>query len=1303
MGSSQSSPQINKIEKQSSHHNKFFNLYIKRKRDDNNNDKDENSDNEQFSSSNKKNKVDNTKYNENSNTIDNSLKNINKDNINMTEKEVLNTTLPQKQQNSEPTVRKKRGRKPIFKNPSIIDPSIYNNKSIQGAKRENKQNRNERRVGEDVQYDLELENTNTSKKANKDTTIYDVFKAISMLKDNKEYNLFDALNNTNAGITFAQLFNVSPSLRKLCSKGLKLNKDDVRYIKMIQNFPVNDEELVQETLDELDYVVENNVVNVSNSEGTIATINQIYDKEKKNKVSIAVVLGEIDESPAKVLIDTGSDVNAITRSFYNKISNNHKIELKHKAYFKLASNQIVSTNYAVYLKLKFINLEVNEMFWILDDEDMCYDVILGRCTQKEHRLYIDPDDDGLYKKHDSGASCIAVSVYHHEEINNISKISFIDNLSEEVKKELHPKLRRLINKFSDVLINSIDNVKIANAEPHTIHLTNNHPIKLRPYKISLDQSRALKKEITKLLKRGLIIPSHSPWAFPVLLVRKKNGEWRMCIDFRKLNEITVKDAYALPFIDELLESVHGATIFSALDLFSGYHQIPMNPDDIEKTSFTTKFGNYCFKVMPFGLTNAPASFQREMNRILMPLIGKCLFVYMDDILVYSPTFEQHLIDLENVFSILRKYNFSINLDKCKFCQHSVEVLGHVLSDQGLQPVPNKVCAIASWKIPTNVSQLQSFLGLVGYYRKFIPNFASLSNILYKLTSNKVKFIWTEEHTTAFNALRDSLCHHPILKYPDPNKPFIIRTDASSYAISAVLLQYYDTDEKEFPIYFQSRCLKKAELNYSVTEKEGLAIIFALKKFRPYIVASYFVVKLFTDHKPLLGYFKTSIPSSERHLRWISLFNEMKVELLYEKGKNNIFADALSRLPSGNVLSINTIKDISRGISSTSDSIPAPILDYVNKNYSFLNGKLVYKDKSNMLLQVIENESQKQDIVLKAHLVGHEGVSRTLARIKECYYWPGLKSDVEKVVKTCLKCQCYRPSPIPKYTSTIPTQVSRPFVRVGLDIIGPLSTTLKGNKYLFVLVDYFTKWVEAKATKTIDAKDVIQFLKDIFSRHGLPEVIITDNGRQFISDITKAMVDLYGSWIRFITPRHPEANGQVENTNHEIEKVLRYICDKQENWDELLPSALWALRTSKSSVTGFSNFELLYGRKDLWPLSVLLPDLNKEENETELEYNVRRFIRHQQWVEEAINNIQYAHSYWLERSKSARNMLHKYKPGDLVLIRYVNRKKLDRFFIGPFKVLKASKYNTLVLQTLKDKQILERNVHIKDVKPYLVTI
>ena len=340
---------------------------------------------------------------------------------------------------------------------------------------------------------------------------------------------------------------------------------------------------------------------------------------------------------------------------------------------------------------------------------------------------------------------------------------------------------------------------------------------------------------------------------------------------------------------------------------------------------------------------------------------------------------------------------------------------------------------------------------------------------------------------------------------------------------------------------------------------------------------------------------------------------------------------------------------------------------------------------------------------KAHLVGHEGVSKTLSRLNSVYYWPGMRSDVENVVKTCFKCQCYRPSPIPKNTSTIPTVVERPFARVGLDIIGLLTETEQGNKFIFVLIDYLTKWIEAKASRTIDTSDVIIFLQEVFSRHGVPEVIITDNERQFIADVTKATIDLYGSYVRFISPRHPEANGQVENANREIVKILRHTCERQKEWDNSLSATLWALRTSKSSVTGFSSFELLYGRKDLWPLSVTIPDLPKEENESELEYNVRRFLRHQEWVKEAIENIQYAHSYWLERSKSSSNMLHKYKPGDLVLIRYINRKKLDPYYIGPFRVLKSSKYNTLVLQTIDTKEILERNIHIKDVKPYLVSI
>jgi len=1241
-----------------------------------------------------------------------------KDNIEEQSNQEQNTKSPE---NSKNTKGKKRGRKPILKHPTIIDPTIIENNTISQAKRTNKEDKNKRRLGPDVQYDLEENSTPQEESKKGKANFYDFLRSTYMLKDKKEYNLFEALNNANANISFAQLFAVSPSLRRLCSKGLKLNSEDIRDIKTIKNFDIEDEDifpLSSSISKELNEVYNNDIEFEdlpSNNKVYINTIN-------KNKIK--AVQGQIEDINVKVLVDSGSDVNAINEAFYNKISDKYNYKVQNDTYFKMANNTVSTSNRVVDLTIKFGNVKIRSYFWILKDDDPCYDLILGRQSQRDYKLYLDPDDDGLYVKKNTIDPCIAKAIPSEGFQRKILKISLIDNINfsmecnlinnikdeslnkiydinkskEKLEISEQNKLNNLLDSFKDILVDSIDEVKIAKAEPHSISIPNNtKPIKMRPYKISLEQSDALKEEIKKLLDHNLITPSHSPWAFPVLLVKKKNGKWRMCVDYRKLNEITIKDAYALPFIDELLESVHGATIFSALDLFSGYHQIPMNSKDIEKTAFTTKFGNYNFNVMPFGLTNAPASFQREMNRILMPLIGKCLFVYMDDILVYSSSFEQHLKDLKSVFSIFREFNFSINIDKCEFCKDSVEVLGHVLSKDGLKPMPSKVFAISTWKLPKNVTQLQSFLGLVGYYRKFIPNFAEHSNCLYKLTSSKVPFIWTSTHTHAFNLLRDSLCKNPILQYPDPDIPFIIRSDASSYAVGAVLLQKNKSvSDIELPVYYVSRCLKKAELNYSVTEKEGVAVIFALKKFRSYIAASKFPVTLFTDHKPLVGYFKNSIPLSDRHTRWISLFNEFKVNILYDKGKNNHLADALSRLPSYNIHSIQNIFNNSNLIS---DSFPTPLVNYVKKNFCFIDGSLVYKDKKGKFLKVVEDDLLKSELINKAHLVGHEGVAKTLSRIQEAYYWPGMRNDVEKSIKTCLKCQCYRPSPVPKGTSTIPTKVERPFARVGLDIIGPMPTTQNGNKFIIVLVDYFTKWIEASPLKNIEAKDVINFLKEVFSRHGVPEIIITDNGRQFIADVTKTMIDLYGSYVRFIAPRHPEANGLVENRNKEIEKILRHLCNQQSNWDDYLNATLWALRTTKSSVTGYSSFELLYGRKDLWPLSVVLPDIQKEENETEEEYNMRRFLRHQKWVQEAIENIQYAHSYWLQRTKSANNLLHKYKPGDLVLIRYINRKKLDPYFIGPFRVLKSSKYNTLVLETLDTKEILERNIHIKDVKPY----
>ena len=276
---------------------------------------------------------------------------------------------------------------------------------------------------------------------------------------------------------------------------------------------------------------------------------------------------------------------------------------------------------------------------------------------------------------------------------------------------------------------------------------------------------------------------------------------------------------------------------------------------------------------------------------------------------------------------------------------------------------------------------------------------------------------------------------------------------------------------------------------------------------------------------------------------------------------------------------------------------------------------------------------------------------------------------------------------------------RPFTRVGLDIVGPLPETKQGNKYIITLVDYFTKWPEAKAIPDIKSEQVIKFLTEIIARHGPPELIITDNGCSFISDVTKMMIDLYGTWVHFVAPHHPPSNGMIENRNKEIGKLLRLLAENEQEWDECLPSALWALRTTKNKKTKFSSFELLYGRRDTWPMEIMFPDIYQEEGETEEEYNFRRFIRHYKWVKEAIGYSEYANKYWEHRIGFSKALKKKYNVGDYVMIRLINRNKLDPYFYGPFKVVRKPKFNTVVLEDPQTGKLLQRNVHLKNIFPY----
>ncbi len=470
---------------------------------------------------------------------------------------------------------------------------------------------------------------------------------------------------------------------------------------------------------------------------------------------------------------------------------------------------------------------------------------------------------------------------------------------------------------------------------------------------------------------------------------------------------------------------------------------------------------------------------------------------MDDIVVYSKSLEEHLEHLKLVFEIFSKYNLSLNLQKCKFFQEKIEVLGHVLTSKGLKTIPSKVQSIALWDNPKDVNELRSFLGLASYYRKFIQNFSIIADPLFKLLKKNTKYNWSKECQEAFLNIKECLLSDPILSYPNFDKEFIIRTDASTKGIGAVLLQV-EGDGLEHPICCISRTLSNSEKNYSVTDLEGLAVIFSLKYFQQYILTSKETVKIITDHKPLIGYLKKSIPTSNRHARWIEEVNKYKIELVYEKGKKNVFADALSRLPSKNSKEIiQCVNAILADFNPKDLDLPEGIIKYFTKNYQVVDNILYYK-KDDLYLKVIYKDQDKKDIINRAHLVGHEGAEKTTNRIMQSYYWPGIWNDVRMWVKSCHKCQTCRPKPFPKDTENNSTPVEQPFTRVGLDIIGPLPITKNGNAYIITLVDYFTKWVEAKAIPNMKSEEVIKFLTEIFARHGPPEIIITDNGSSFIS-------------------------------------------------------------------------------------------------------------------------------------------------------------------------------------------------------------
>lgn len=774
-------------------------------------------------------------------------------------------------------------------------------------------------------------------------------------------------------------------------------------------------------------------------------------------------------------------------------------------------------------------------------------------------------------------------------------------LRDEEGSSLQPEERKNLNS----LLQENHTVFESSNEPtpyaeHCIVLTDDNPIAVPPYRMSEPKKIQLKNELDKLLENGTIEECDSPYAAPVVLVPKKDDGIRLTVDYRKLNAVTRPCKYPLPRIDDLLHEAKKTNYMTTLDLKSGYHQVNVKASDRDKTSFITPFGTYRYIRMPFGLSTAPSTFQKLMDRFKSGIPEVLLLAYLDDLIVISSSFEEHLADLQKVFKRLNTFKLKLNRKKCFFCCKSVRYLGHIISPEGVQPDDSKVEAIMKMTPPKNVKQLLSFLQTCSWFRRFIHNFAEVSKPLSMLTKKNATWNWKLPQQEAFDQLKVLLSSAPILRQADTKLPYILRTDASSYALGACLLQGEGADER--PVEYASRLLTTAEQNYTTTEREALAIVWAIQKFRGYVEGATILVQ--SDHQPLRWLMSLKTPTG-RLARWALSLQAFDLHIDYITGKKNVIADTLSRPvldespDSINMISVDMpskpasdvraeqledpeLRKIITDLESSATS--TDFKKWAERGYIMSNGILFRynPDIDEEEPQQVIPSNQIPHILREYHdleTAGHYGIERTYQRIARRYYWMGMRRNITDYVGQCIECKRYKPTNLkPAGLLQTPIQAQR-FEVISIDLFGPLPETPDGCRWIFIVEDTASRWTELFPLKTATAEACARCLTDeIILRYGVPRRIISDNGVQFVGTIMQQLAHCLG-FKQCLTPvYHPESN-PVERKNRDLKTQLAILTsDDHTSWIDKLPAVRFSMNTVKCQSTGYTAAFLTFGRE-----------------------------------------------------------------------------------------------------------------------------
>lgn len=713
------------------------------------------------------------------------------------------------------------------------------------------------------------------------------------------------------------------------------------------------------------------------------------------------------------------------------------------------------------------------------------------------------------------------------------------------------------------------------------------PFKIRQYPFSPYMLDILNKELDSMLELDVVEPSHSSWNSPVLLVRKKTGEYRFCFDGRRLNSVTKTDAYPLPRVDTILSMLRDAKYMSSIDLRKAFWQIPLDEDSKEKTAFSVPGrGLFHFKVVPFGFVNSAQCQQRLMDAVFGPKLEPKVFCYLDDIIVTSSSFEEHIEILKEVFLRLKEANLTINLEKCEFFKTSLKYLGFVVDGTGLRTDPNKVSCMINYPRPTTTTEVKRFVGMTSWYRKFICHFSTLVsplNALIKAKRKKETITWTPEAEASFLKLKQALVSAPILCSPDFSKPFIIQCDASDTGLGGVLTQ--NINNQEIVIAFASRSLSQCERRYPVTQKECLAVIFSIEKFRPYIEGTHFTV--ISDHYSLIWLHNLKEPTGKL-ARWAVKLQQYSFNIIHRKGKLNVVPDALSRITHPEIAAIDI--DL-RNLDDFYVNLRNKIVEHPElfPRWKIHDG-LVYKSFSNgssvptnlSEWKMLVPKSQRIDVIKSFHeppTSAHFGFYKTCHRTQEIYYWPKMRHDILKFVRSCKICGAQKVAQNSRHgLMKFEKNVDFPWQIIAADILGPLPRSKKGNCYLLVVSDWFSKYTVVHPMKKATAENIVRFIEnEVFLVFGVPQFIICDNGTQFAGKEFKKLAENYQVQKIWYNARyHPQCNF-VERVNRTIGAAVRSYIKDHKDWDKKVRKITFAINTAKHESTGYPPVYLNFGR------------------------------------------------------------------------------------------------------------------------------